>query len=129
MPETDRVITIVTHFKNWEDNSKWNVGTLVDLTLRNHDNAVWAIIYLCLQNFHLPQQKQRPMPYNDFKMGYNTCFDHDDFQILLSFLTFYFQSFGKLVISSISRFVNRFKMKQSYETISWTFLRVTIWYN
>ena len=77
---SDKITTITHfHFKNCEENSEWNGGILVDLTLQNHCNAVRTIIYLCLQKFHSRQQKQRQMLYNDFKMGYNTCLDHDDF--------------------------------------------------
>ena len=45
MSNKDCVITIITHFllKHWEENSKQNVETSIDLTSRNHYNAERAI--------------------------------------------------------------------------------------
>ena len=102
MPDKDCVITIMTHllFKNWEKSWKWNVETLVGLTLLKHYNAAWALIHLGLQKFHL-SLKWRQMLYSDFKMGYKTCFDQDDFQILRSFFNVLFSTVWKTVFLSL----------------------------
>ena len=66
-----------------------------------------------------PKKKKSQMLYNDFKMGYNTCFDHDNFQILLSFFNVQFSTVWKTVFLSLSTDVKQNQiMRQSHELSS-----------
>ena len=74
IPTQDCFITMITRFlfKNWEGNSKHNVGTSFDLTSKTrYDNAKLTINIFRPTKVSFISAKQRQMHYNDLKMSYD----------------------------------------------------------
>ena len=75
MPDKDCIVTIITHFlfKNWYENSIYNLQTTDYLTSRNHYTAQLTMnIFVAAKFlFKAPRTKLNVLQYSDFKVSHN----------------------------------------------------------